>query len=453
VTLLSKAIFVFVMICMLASCQKDKIAIENKKSTETKLFDLSSVSDIDVIEIATKMKNEGRVKNYFQFFLEKNGVPLWASTLKIAKQNQYYIIVPLVNQGGTEVDGFIVAKRTSANSSIIFSLYKKSLLKYYGFSPSKMFNAANVQLLLNRFNRSVFSKETFQLSYAMQLPLEIRRKYPDKTNPRNLIGHLKNNSDSRSVKTLTTSCRTITEDVDYWFDPDGDEDPTHDSGNEYFAYTVSQVVMTFCFDFGDGGGNLIDDWWVANPLLSGGGGGGGGGGGPTLTTEEKILTMLRPGDTYEFINNDPNQPQVPWPEEPANYATVEAFEAAISSSKLSLTTNFDQGDREKITKFLVQRSLNPGGYEFFVKLVKDANNVYKVEKVTSDEWGLTFSWSWKQNEAYTVNVTGNIITIDVEGKENYNLFLEGIGTIYKRTKTYRMKINKLTGQQLSFEEI
>lgn len=75
--------------------------------------------------------------------------------------------------------------------------------------------------------------------------------------------------------------------------------------------------MTFCFDSGGGGngGQVIDDWWVTTPIV-------GGYTGPTLTTEQKLNLMLRPGDTYEFINNDPNQPQIPWNEEPINYASV-----------------------------------------------------------------------------------------------------------------------------------
>ena len=48
---------------------------------------------------------------------------------------------------------------------------------------------------------------------------------------------------------------------------------------------------------------------------------------------------------------------------------------------------------------------------------------------------------------------GDIITVDVWGTEKYNLFLEGVGTVYSKQQHYRIKINKISGTMISLERI
>lgn len=438
-------IFICATFCMLTSCQKEKVAVESKKSIEAQLFDLSSVSNIDVINVATNMKNEGRDKNFYQYFLEENGVPLWSKARKISKLNKYCMMVPLVKEGSTEVEAFIVAKGASGDNRIGFSLYKKSMMKYYGFSPSTTFSATNVELVLNRFNKDIFKKETFHISYAMELPLEIRQKHPDKINPKNLIGHFKSDvSNTLKVQLNSLTCVPLYEPIDMWYDPDGDDDPEHDSGNEYYAYTISSYVMDICFDSGGGGYSSANNWWVANPQLSGGGGGG------SLTIEQKLNIMLKPGDSYEFI--DPNGPQSVLLESYGVYPSVEDFENAISTYKLEIPAGIVIGNGDTILPKLRVNKIFVGGYDFYVKLKKDSTNVFTFDSVASTEWGLTFSWSWT-TVTTSNSVSGDIITVDIIGTENYNVFLEGIGTVYKSAQHYRITINKNTGKVLSFQKI
>lgn len=91
-------------------------------------------------------------------------------------------------------------------------------------------------------------------------------------------------------------------------------------------------------------------------------------------------------------------------------------------------------------------------YQLCICIKKGSNNFFTVDAVTSNEFGVTLGWSWTQS-SHTVNVSGNIITVDIYGTENYNIILEGIGTVYKSPQHYRMTLDKLTGKQLTLEKI
>ncbi len=73
-------------------------------------------------------------------------------------------------------------------------------------------------------------------------------------------------------------------------------------------------------------------------------------------------------------------------------------------------------------------------------------------EISSDTWGNSFSWSWQQG-IYSVNVLHNIITVDLHGTRKWNLFLQGIGTIWSQEIIYRMTIDKTTGQPTSFSKV
>jgi hypothetical protein len=433
------------------SCKKSAIhdEVNNNSVIEAQLFNLSEVNDAEIIEVANQIKQEGKEKNFLKYFLENNGTPLWSNATKKGGNEMYIVVIPFVREKSKEVDGFIVAMKNKGNNFSL-SLFRKDFLKKYGFSSSEKLNATDVQVMLNYFNHKIFNKTTFSLQNAMQVPVEIRRKHDD-IHPYFLVGHIKNisaNTENEAFRTTSSFCFDVSEEVEWWHDPDGTSDPCHCSGNEYYLYTVTEV-MTICVDLG-GGGGYVDSggWWIGDPVL--GGGGGGGGGGPYYTTEQKLNALLGPGDSYYFVNNDPNMPQEPWEEEPVNYGSVEAFEAAIKNYKFETSISFDQGD-EKVLNARIGRVLF-GGYDIKVKIKKNSSNIYEVQNVTSDEYGNTLGWSWTQSQ-YTVNVGSEIIQVDIWGKEKYNIFLEGIGTVYSKEQHYRIMINKLTGKMTFVEKI
>ena len=441
----------FACLLLFATSCKKKVLYDDadRKATEAQLFNLADVQDADIIEVANQIKKQGKEKNYLQYFLANNGTPVWSKSIKTGDHQQFIAIIPFLKDKSKEVDGFIVATKHN-DADFSFSLFRKDFLKKYGFSNFTRFNASRVQVVLNYFDQAMFNKTTFRLQYAMQLPLDIRRKHPNSINPAFLLGHIKSissNGSNAGYRTLSSYCFTITEEVDWWHDPDGTSDPCHCSGNEYYSYTTMEV-MTVCIDTGGGGYVDNDGWWIGEPTLSGGGGSGGGG--PYYTTEQKLNDLLGLGDSYFFVNDDPNVPQYPWDEEPVQYVTVEAFEEAIKDYKLETSIHLDQGS-EKVLNARINRVFI-GGYDIKVKIKQNSSNIFQVESVTSEEWGTTLGWAWTQTQS-TTNVSGDIITVDVWGYEKYNIFVEGIGTVYKKQQHYQIKINKLTGAMISLARV
>lgn len=73
--------------------------------------------------------------------------------------------------------------------------------------------------------------------------------------------------------------------------------------------------------------------------------------------------------------------------------------------------------------------------------------------MTSTEYGLTLGvWSFTQVD-YSQNTSSNVLTVEVMGLENYNVFLEGLGTVYKDRVMIRVKININTGNIFNVEFI
>ncbi|PWN62472.1 hypothetical protein C1634_006735 [Chryseobacterium viscerum] len=108
---------------------------------------------------------------------------------------------------------------------------------------------------------------------------------------------------------------------------------------------------------------------------------------------------------------------------------------------------------EKIVSAKIKRTgIWGSGEEVRVKL-KKINNRWAFDSVTSSELGLTLGvWSFTQID-YTQNTNANVLTVEVTGYENYNVFVEGLGTVYKDKVMIRIKINTTTGNIFSIEFI
>ncbi len=93
------------------------------------------------------------------------------------------------------------------------------------------------------------------------------------------------------------------------------------------------------------------------------------------------------------------------------------------------------------------------GIEVSVNLEKDGN-IWKVKSVSSDTYGATLgSWSWTQIGNANINTFDYTTTVEVYGYENYILFSEGIGVVYKDKVKIIIKINKNTGVIYSIQYI
>lgn len=131
------------------------------------------------------------------------------------------------------------------------------------------------------------------------------------------------------------------------------------------------------------------------------------------------------------------------------------FKIALET-KNNITTEqsvLQENGSEKVVSARVKRAgIFGSGEEVRVKL-KKINNVWTFDSVTSNELGITLGvWSFTQID-YTQNTNANVLTVEVTGYESYNVFLEGLGTVYKDKVMIRVKINTSTGNVFSVEFI
>lgn len=124
------------------------------------------------------------------------------------------------------------------------------------------------------------------------------------------------------------------------------------------------------------------------------------------------------------------------------FNNLNEFKTALET-KNNITTEqsvLQENGSEKIVSARVRRAgVFGSGEEVRVKL-KKINNVWAFDSVTSSELGVTLGvWSFTQID-YTQNTNANVLTVEVTGYENYNVFLEGLGTVYKDKVMIRVKI-------------
>lgn len=138
------------------------------------------------------------------------------------------------------------------------------------------------------------------------------------------------------------------------------------------------------------------------------------------------------------------------------FNTLTDLKNAIETKNNIVTTEnsvLQDNGSEKIVSAKVKRTgIWNSGEEIIIKL-KKVNNLWTVDNVSSSEYGLTLgTWSFTQI-GYTQNTSNPILTVEVTGYENYNIFVEGIGTIYKDKIMIRVKINNTTGNIVGIEFI
>lgn len=129
------------------------------------------------------------------------------------------------------------------------------------------------------------------------------------------------------------------------------------------------------------------------------------------------------------------------------YNTVNEFETALEDQS-DEGTDFEiiEQQNEKIvsSKFWIGAPYN--GVKVNIK--QDMTPPYTVENVTSEMFGVTIFADWHQTD-YSVNITENIVTVDILGVASVKVFFEGIGTIYHENQHFQIKINKATGNIIS----
>jgi hypothetical protein len=169
--------------------------------------------------------------------------------------------------------------------------------------------------------------------------------------------------------------------------------------------------------------------WNANPAT------------PQTQLITKLNAIQKPGDYYYFDNTlTATNAKI--------YNRVEDFLADLESVTFETPSTTQQTPNQIIDKQRVYRSIF-GGYDFFVKTEKNAQNKYELIDVTSSEFGLTLGWSWTQTSYATTLLNPkkpNEITVDIWGTENYNIIVENFGTVWKSVQHYQITFDNTTGK-------
>ncbi|WP_288460236.1 hypothetical protein [uncultured Chryseobacterium sp.] len=138
------------------------------------------------------------------------------------------------------------------------------------------------------------------------------------------------------------------------------------------------------------------------------------------------------------------------------FNNLQDFKSSLALKNSNLITESsvlqDNGSEKVVSARVKRTGVWGSGEEVRIKL-KKVNNVWAFDSVTSTEYGLTLGvWSFTQLD-YSQNTSSNILTVEVTGLENYNVFLEGLGTVYKDRVMIKVKININTGNIVSIEFI
>lgn len=132
-----------------------------------------------------------------------------------------------------------------------------------------------------------------------------------------------------------------------------------------------------------------------------------------------------------------------------SFSTFADFHNAISSknNNLVIENSITQVNAtERIIGTTIKRTgLWGSGLEVRVKIRKN-ENLWEFDSVNSSEFGITLGTFTFNQIDYTKTVSNNITYLDVIGYENWNVFIEGIGTYYKDKVMIKLKINNITGQ-------
>lgn len=475
----------FLMLLLLlltkTGCRKadneNKVVIDNL--IVEKFFRNSSTVDPIVQKVVTELKKNKQNNGLIEKLVKNNGYAIWEKSFsKIKKDknifgrttssaNDTIVIIPFAQENTSTVSAYIEAH---ISDSLRMSLYQSNQYKNYsnGVLNSSVNNAEKFAYEFMLLEKKVFNHTKFKILDSNLF----KNAFSLNNVASNQFRYLKINI------TSTTSNRTPDDDgdaqqnpcVEIWYDPDGDDDPCDCSGNEYFDHYEGDCgggggfIGGFGYGFGDYG-----NWYSGGQIGGGGSGNGGSNSGttppgwlavdaisnPTLAAlANSINQILETGDSYVFDNAIPTNNAL-------TFNSVAEFKTFLNSNVTN--TSFDlttpsivspSGDEKtENAKVVLITFPAKGGVDIDVKLEKDAtSNKWTVSNVTSSDYGYTFAWSWEHKD-YTKSTSGNEITVIVKGYVKYNVFLEGIGTLYKSERKYQIKIDATTGKITSISQI
>jgi hypothetical protein len=366
-----------------------------------------------------------------------NGTPVWEKSMTGSK----IIYVPLISKN--KVQSFIAAF-PQPGDKFIFRLYNIDSLNALKFNK-RLLTAYSV---LAQFEKSIFNRESIKTNrFEMKNANVVFKdfKMPHRSAAREAC-----------VTVTTISYSYVWRDFSY----------SYDGQTGYWETTSVKVEHQYgdCMTYGSGGG----DWnfgWInigygggGSPIPGTGDGytpGGGGGGSydnyrPPYNANysdaivEEINYILRNGDSFEIDRYiDRESPR---------FDDVPKFDSWLKEQETNFLNSPEKFEALNESTVIGDVVLGPGfGIHVFAKIEKGTDGKYTVKEISSEDYGITIHWSWKEKTTTQVT-TGNIITVKVEGYINYYVFIEGLGTVYKSYRRIEMGIDKTTGKVVSLKK-
>lgn len=227
-----------------------------------------------------------------------------------------------------------------------------------------------------------------------------------------------------------------------------------------------------CWQYDDAAGFIFESTGTAGTSGSGGGGGTSGGGSTppdcggipaargmvvqgcepgwhpdySLTPAQmviasQLINIARPGDQFYFQNNLNINQSLVFPSVSGFQNYLQVLNAAATWELNSPAFIINQNEKFEHARYNLTLI---GGIDISCKLSK-AGSIWLLSNVTSSDYGVTIGWEWQQSD-YSQSVSGNEITVIVEGYIKYNVIFDGWGTVYKQRNRFQIKINNITGE-------
>lgn len=303
---------IYLVTLLFLSCSKKAVdTLTNEVEIENKfLFQSDALLDKDIIQVMEYLKGKSKKDQSIKGFIDKLEHISWKSTIKIKNNKESLIIVPFGDQSNKSLNGFFVAYQVFGSSDVTFEFFSKRHLNKYGYTKNQnKLNAFQVQSILNYFNFTTYQANKFDVDDLRFIKeTEIKKFSLDKKKGKS-FGKVKVIPRDESVQifssgsTITngTTCFSFSEEVEWWYNPNGDA--CHCDGDEYYMYSTYEV-QTICIETYGGGGWGGDGFGSSFFLLPTGGGGGSGGN----TTGNNFYNFNKTDSDYGTGDDDNNAP-------------------------------------------------------------------------------------------------------------------------------------------------
>lgn len=473
---LSMLVLLLAVILNFESCKKADQNSDTNTRVKRDFFQNLSQSSSVAQRISDYIKNQNNSNEIMNLIISKGGYPVWEKTftnkeVRIITSNQLSIesnadtlaIIPLVFNGEEEVHAFLkvvvnggvdVLELYNGNDYVNYSNEK---INSTNFSAEKyVLNMALLNYLVNgekeykTTNDSLFMKESDRTKDIGDAFVEIKDENLGTSN--------------RELIDVTTTC------IGFTYKNCGTPGWCSNHGGCDWRNGCSMCTgfVEVCWDtYGTGSGGGVTFTIPTNPTVSitGGGSTTSGNGGasssgdvgiepgniPNQEEIEKINrikveldAILQTGDSYLFSKNI-NHTNTNF-----IFNSVSSFDDFLKDVKNNSTFNLELSNAPPSSDTKMPKArvnlIFIGGIDIYPTLKKNSvTNKWDLETVTSSEWGVSLAWSWSQ-VGFTQKTVGDKIIVDVKGYIKYNIFIEGVGTVYFSFKHYQLEINKVTGE-------